>query len=149
MKLQFLFFITGIVLLCWGLWGAWEAGAFLKRSELVQATVTGRTGMRTLEREAGECTAYSKGCAATVFYTLENGTSKTAVIAQPLFARTKQDKITLAVDPQDSENPRIASVHVLFRNPLIGIAFGIVLSLIPGVLLHSRKMRHGASTKIS
>ncbi len=141
MKLKKIILTVGILLLLLAVWSTWDAVTFLKRSELVQASITGYSGMRGMEREAGECTALSKGCAATVFYTLKNGGSFTTQVSQPYFARAKQESVTLAVDPHDPQNPRIASVHVLFRNPMVWFAFGFVLTAIPAFLLKGQKVK--------
>lgn len=129
--------LIGIILLSWGIWGTVEAVLFLKRSEIVQGQVTGFSSIRTSEREQGDCTAYSKGCAAAVSFTLADKTEIHSEVAQPIFSRGKVNTITLAVDPKDPQNPRIASVHVLFRNPMMGLALGLVLTLIPGLLFTS------------
>lgn len=119
--------VLGVILLAAGLWLGYEAVSFIRSSQKVEGRVIGYSSVQKLDRAEGECSAYSKSCAVKVEYTLGNGTSHTALLSQPIFGRSKVTAIGLLVDPAFPEEPRIASLNVLFRNPLFLSVLGLTI----------------------
>jgi hypothetical protein len=107
----------------------------MKSAQLVNAKVVGYSSFQKLDRIDGDCSAFRKNCAAKVEYKLsDDGQLVEALVSQPLFARTQTDQLKLFVSASDITNPRIASVHVLFRNATCTIFLGLVCLLLSWVL---------------
>lgn len=139
--------IVGLLLMLFGLLNCYEVVTFFRGSEKVEARVVGYSSVQKLDRAEGDCSAYSKSCAVKVEYTLSNGTSHTALLSQPIFGRSKVTAIGLLVNPAFPEEPRIASLNVLFRNPLFLTVLGLTLFGLSFAI--STKPLHTKSTAVS
>ena len=126
--------LVALILLAIGGYLIIENVLFIRRGELVIAKVTGESSMQLLERSSRECSAYSKSCGVQLSYTLKDGTSHAAELPLPTFTRTKQETIKLFVDPQAPDSPRMASLHIVFRNPVTLLMLGFVF-LVAGLVL--------------
>lgn len=119
-------FILGLISIIFGGISSYRTIQFIKRSVKVEATVLGFSSVQQLDRVEGDCSAFRKACAAKVQFQLPATQEQIqTLVPQPLFARVPTDKLMLFVDPSVPTEPRIASIHVLFRNASSTIFLGI------------------------
>ena len=119
--------LIGIVLVGYGLCEGYRTFTFIKRAIRIDAAVTGYSSFQKLDRIPGQCSAYRKGCEIELSYALPDGQQITTAIPQPIFSRTKGSELSILVDPADPKNPRIAALHMLFRNGMVSFFLGVVV----------------------
>jgi hypothetical protein len=132
-------FVLGLISIIYGTYNAVATINFIKNSVKVTADVIGFSSVQTLDRVEGDCSAFRKSCAAKVSFTMPNAEKIETLVPQPLFARVPAKQLSLFVNPNDPNNPRIASAHVLFRNSSSTLFLGIICIFLGWVIGGNKK----------
>ena len=119
--------LLGLAGILFGCYHGYETFQFIMRSEHIDARVLGYSSFHKLDRIPGSCTAFSKACEVELAYETKAGERLTAQIPQPFFSHMKSDTLSILVDPLDPKSPKIAALHLLFRNGMVSFFLGVVI----------------------
>jgi hypothetical protein len=126
--------ILGLIGVSFGIYSGFSTFSFIKTAIKIDAEVTGYSSFQKLERIPGDCSAYRKACEIELAFSLPSGERIVTAIPQPIFSRLKGNVLSLLVDPNNPKEPRVAALHMLFRNAMVTFFLGVVLLFIRWLL---------------